>query len=509
MNIIKPPFAWLLKYTAVINEVSLIAIAALMRVYQLGSLPFGLSADEARVGLSASNLVHHGWWPGFSPDSVFSPLWTALQALPVAVFGNTVWALRLWPVVFGVVAVWATWRWSRAWFGEQVGWAAAFLVAVIPWAISSSRDATGSVLPMALLPLGLWLYTRAVKHNKPVDKIGLIAVAVVCLFAGPLSWTIDALLLFLVTRQLFAAKRLPSLTPVNLGVFGSLAAIAVAIVLALLGSRATVAQMWTYYGWTLNPMALAESFSRTILMFVVRGDESWLRNFSGDPMLNPFIGLMLVVGVMVVIVHYRSKRHLMLLGSLVFLLVPAILSIATTPNSGLAAVTVPIVAVLASIGITYMLMLWRVTFPLNSAARSTGVAVITLLLLLTLVQSYTQYFNAWAKSAESYAAYNETAIYVGNYLKANDKGAFKYVVATAQEQTIIDYLNWNPKYRSIRAADINRLSGDNKGRQFILTTSTRTEAAFNLTAKLPGGILRPYLSKFSQEDVYYVYEAPK
>jgi hypothetical protein len=509
MNIIKPPFAWLSKYTAIINEVSLLAVAAFMRVYQLNALPFGLSTDEARVGLSASNLVHHGWWPGFSLDSVFSPLWTVLQALPVAVFGNTVWALRLWPVVFGVVAVWATWRWSRTWFGDQVGWMAAFLVAVIPWAISASRDAAGSVLPMALLPLGLWLYTRTVKHNKLADKIGLTVVAVVCLFAGPLSWTIDAVLLFLVARQLIAGKRLPALSPVNLGVLGSLAAAAAAFALALLKSSAALGQLWAYYGWTLNPLSLAESFSRTVLMFVIRGDESWLRNFSGDPMLNPFVGLMFVVGIMVVVVHYRSKRHLMLLGALVFLLLPAILSIATTPNSALAAVTVPITAVLASIGMTYMLMLWRVTFPLNSAARSTGVAVITLLLLLTLVQSYTQYFNAWAKSAESYAAYNETAVYVGNYLKANEKGAFKYVVATAQEQTIIDYLNWNPKYKAIRAADINNLSGDNKGREFALTTSVRTEAAVNLTAKLPGGILRPYLSKFSQEDVYYVYEAPK
>jgi len=175
----------------------------------------------------------------------------------------------------------------------------------------------------------------------------------------------------------------------------------------------------------------------------------------------------------------------------------------------LAATAIPVITILAATGVSYMLDLWRATFPLNSAARSTGVAVVALLLILTLIQAYTQYFSAWAKSNATYTAYNETAVYAAKYLKAQKDANVRYLVATADEKLVVDYLAWGKKYRYVTAAGILKITGDNKGREFVVTTTVRTTAVTNLLAKLPGGVLRPTISAFSQEEINYVYEAAK
>ncbi len=147
MNVVKPPFAWVTKHINWINELVIVALAVGLRAWQLFELPPGLTGDEAKTGLAALNLIHHGVWPLFEPSAGFAPLWVVMQSLPVMLFGHdTIWVLRLWPALLGVVAVWATWRWARDWFGVKVGWMTAFIFTVLPWSVAISRDATGAVL---------------------------------------------------------------------------------------------------------------------------------------------------------------------------------------------------------------------------------------------------------------------------------------------------------------------------------------------------------------------------
>jgi hypothetical protein len=159
-----------------------------------------------------------------------------------------------------------------------------------------------------------------------------------------------------------------------------------------------------------------------------------------------------------------------------------------------------------------MLDLWYTTFPINSAARGTGQAVMILLLILTLLQGYTQYFRAWAVSAETYTAYNEPATQAARYLRGHAFTGQRTVIATADELPIIAYLTHGQakaNYQPLEPKQLEALPVTPGAHQFIITATARDNAAKSLSLKFPGGKLRPELSTFSQNEIYYTYEITK
>jgi 4-amino-4-deoxy-L-arabinose transferase-like glycosyltransferase len=504
---IKYPFHWLESYVTWVGGVALLGVAAFFRFYQLGSLPPGLYTGEAKVGLAAAGLAYHGWLPGFSGDASFSPLWIWLQAGAVKLFGHTAFALRLWPALLGVAAVFVVWRWAKDWFGTQVSWIAALLVAVTPWAVTLSRNAVPASLAILLVPLTLWLGVRAYQSPALMNRIWLGAAIILDLFAGPFGWLTLGAALITGLILMLTSKRWPQITT------SSIPAIA-AVVIGLGGfawlawaSRAALSHLASATGVTLNPTQLADSFVRTILMFNITGDQSWRHNFSGQPMLNAFIGLMLVVGILAAIVYFRQRRHAALLILFALLLLPAWLSASTAPNALAAAAALPVVILLAAVGINYMLDLWYTTFPINSAARSTGQSVIILLLILTGYQGFTQYFSAWGESIETYSAYEEPAVQTAHFLTTTKFSGQRFVVGRPDELPVVNYINYdNTAYRPIEPASITNLPLDKTAKQFIITAAARDDAAKQLLLKYPGGRLRPQLSTFSQNEIFYTYE---
>src|SRR5262249_18099266 len=136
---IRPPFAWLGRYTTLVAATSTVLTGALFRFVQLGSLPPGLYDAQAQAGLQALALLNHGTLPGLTIADGYAPLWVALQASAIKLVGHTDLALRLWPALLGTLGVLTTWLWARSWFGPRIAWLASFLVAVSPWAVTLSR----------------------------------------------------------------------------------------------------------------------------------------------------------------------------------------------------------------------------------------------------------------------------------------------------------------------------------------------------------------------------------
>jgi hypothetical protein len=256
---------------------------------------------------------------------------------------------------------------------------------------------------------------------------------------------------------------------------------------------------------------LAATVGKTLIMFNVTGDQNYQHNLAGEPMLNAFVGLMLVAGLLVAISRLHDHRYRVLFAYLFILLVPAMLSATNAPNSARAAAALPVVLAFAAIGISYMLELWYQTFPINSAARLTGQTAIMALLALTLFQGYTQYFRAWAGTSAVYTAYNEGAVQMAAYLKS--QGSFKgqnVIVATTAEQPVVAYLNaGGVSYTAVTGSQIIKLPSLPTSRQFIIAASSRNTSTKGLKAAFPGGVLYPHYSTFNQAEIYYTYVVGK
>src|SRR5262245_14702779 len=144
--------------------VGILALAALLRLAWLGSLPAGLSHDEAVKGYDAWSVLHTGRDQyGVRFPLVFRALGDQREALlpylivaSEAALGPTDVAVRLPTALAGIALVGALFLLGRAAFGPVTGLIAAALLAVSPWHVQVSRLAfRAGLLPLTTI-LGLW-----------------------------------------------------------------------------------------------------------------------------------------------------------------------------------------------------------------------------------------------------------------------------------------------------------------------------------------------------------------
>ncbi len=510
MSVLQSSTKWIVARRDWVFAGIILILAVIMRFWHFGTLPPGLTTAEAVIGIQAQNLLNHGWIPGLSAANGYAPLFVWLQAGAIAVFGPTTWALRVWPAVLGVASVVALWIWTRSWFSHRIAGIAAFVLAVTPWAVMIARNGT----PTALAPLltALTFMIAGYVYTRRTANWQLVLVLILCvdLLSGPLGWTIAASCLLIGAVEVIRARiwGKPTVTTVGVIVAAVLALTAVGYLYAV--SWGALKHIGNAAVLVTSITSLADIVTKTLFMFNLQGDDSFVHNLGGQPLLNVFTGLMFIAGLLVSIARLHERRYRVLLALFGLLLIPAFVSGAGVPNAAHAAAVLPVVMILVGIGISYMLELWFATFPINSAARSIGQAAIIVLLGLTFVQSYTQYFRAWAGTTEAYGAYNESAVASAKALTHSTFNGQRYLVGDASELPIAAYLTeGKPSYAALTTASLVVLPIGPGPRQFVITGSANHQAQTTLAAKFPGGLLKAYPSAFSGSDLYYVYEVAK
>jgi hypothetical protein len=502
---IRPPFAWLGEHAAAVSLITSVGVAAFFRFFRLDSLPPALFGATAHTGIQAAALGEHGHWPTLNAADGFAPLLVVLQAFPVRLLGHTELALRLWPALLGTLAVLLTWLWVRSWFGLRLAWLSSLLLAVTPWAVTLSRTGIESAVYPFLTALTLWAGTLAWRRRSSLSTLVFALALILDLLSGPVGWLLAAVTLLAALTVLARSRAL--------FVFDRPRVIGLSVLVLAL---AALSYLFVQSGHQVNDLTRMAGFSltnlgsnivKTLLMFNVRGDENFRHNLPTEPMLNAFVGLMFVAGFLVAISRTHERRYRLLLLFFAVLLLPALLTSVGVPNAARAAAALPIIMTLAALGISYMLELWYRTFPINSAARATGQAAIILLLGLTIFQGYTQYFRAWANSAEMHVAYHEGATKIGHLIVDSKFDGQRYVIAPAAEQPTVEYLVAGRKpYTALEAGQMASLPVGPGSRRFYISATSKDEAVKFLKLKFPGGVLRPLASDFNQSEICYVYE---
>src|SRR5581483_2242534 len=180
------------------------------------------------------------------------------------------------------------------------------------------------------------------------------------------------------------------------------------------------------------------------------------------------------------------------------MLLPEVLTAEGIPHALRAVGALPPVVILAALGINYWLETWYSTFPINSAARASGLAMITVLLLATVYQGYEQYFVAWAQSPETYQAYAEDAVQISNYANANHFNGNRFIVVDGYTDKTVQYLTYkHSTYTRLEPGDIDHLDTGGQPAQFIVDVSQKDDALKHLKAKFPQATLTTKTSPFN------------
>ena len=488
----------------------LVILAAFMRFWKFTELPPGLATTEARLGLTVQAFIHHGMLPGYTLADGYSPLLVLLQALPVQALGATTWSLRIVPALIGISAVLAVWLWARSWFGIRVAWVAAFLLAVTPWAVTIARSGSAASLMPLLVPLTFWLVTTSYRRGRVWTWVASGMVLGLDLLAGPLGWGTVGLVILACLTWVAMRRRMPQWTS------GRAVAFVIAIILAALAGYLAgrlpsgVTTLPAQLGLPAGASQLIAAVGAGLLMFNIRGDAHFQHNLGGEPLFNVFIGLMFITGILVSMSRINGNRYRRLLVAFVAFMVPVFLSVNSAPDSYRAAAVLPVAMIMAAIGVSYLLGIWNSTFPINSAARASGLTAVVFLLGLSFFQGYTQYFHAWAGSAETYAAYNADVVGAARY--ANDlkpePGTKHYVVAASDETPVALFL-LKPGTMVVSPDAFKILPITTGTYEFMITLAARDAVKGVLVDKYPGANLVPHFSAFNDSDSYYVYKVTK
>mgnify|MGYP001589207849 CR=1 FL=1 len=160
----------------------ILILAAVLRLWSLGSIPPHLTNDEAALGYNAYSILktgrdEHGEFLPiiFKSFSDWKPGLYVYAAVPsVAVFGLNEFAARLPGAISGIIAVWLIYLVVGELFREKnqlkienykLKILASFLLAISPWHIHFSRGAWEAGMSLTLTLIGIYFFLRAIRDR--------------------------------------------------------------------------------------------------------------------------------------------------------------------------------------------------------------------------------------------------------------------------------------------------------------------------------------------------------
>ena len=508
--------AWIYKYRLQVSVAFIMLLAAFMRFYQLDSLPPGLHPDEAANGLDVFKILEQQDFRAFySTNGGREALFFYLQSIGVLLFDNTILGLRVAPALLGTLAVGAVYLWASSWFGRRAGLIAALLMAVTPWAVIISRDGFRAGMIMLIVPLSLWLYTKAFQTNKKIwfvlagVSLGLGFYTYIAYRMLPAALVAIALYI-LIFRRGWIGKWWKSL---------ALSAVALIITLIPIGIYAIqypadIAGRPGGVSFT-NPdlnggkpvQTLIDTTFKTALMFNISGDENYRHNLGGQPAFNIFVGIMFLLGVIVALARIKRLSYFALLMVFGAMLLPEVLTAEGIPHFLRAIGALPAAVVLAAIGITFLLAKWYQTFPLNSVARTSGAVAVAFLLALTVYQGYVAYFVAWANATETYDAYAEDAVEMAKFYNNSGFDGKRYAVSGDYSMQTVNFLtHGKATFDLVDPSNVDKIALDpGVSKEFTIFVNDKEKVIKRLQLKFPDGQLSPYYSPFTGEELFVVY----
>lgn len=150
----------------------IVVVAIVLRFWQLGAVPISPDWDEVALGYNAYSILHTGRdeYSAFMPvvmrsfDDYKPALYSYITIPSVAIFGLSVWSVRLPSAVFGVLTVLAVYFLVKELFKkESLALLSSFFLAISPWHLQFSRIAFESNVGLGLNVFGALFFMKGLK----------------------------------------------------------------------------------------------------------------------------------------------------------------------------------------------------------------------------------------------------------------------------------------------------------------------------------------------------------
>ncbi len=421
----------------------IIFLAIFFRLWQITSIPPGLYPDEAMNGVDALDSLKTDSFSVFYPNNNGREglvMW--LDALAIKAFGVTPWALRLFPALAGVFAVFGLYFLLKELFNKKIALSGAFFMATGFWAVLFSRIGFRAGLMIPILTWSFYLLIKAFNKEKLVYFVlsGILFGLGFYTYLAYRFAPILALVVFLPCLIRLRSKKHWR---------GVLIFTAVVFIVALPLGIYFLKNPSEFFGRTaevsvfseLSPFkVLAVNLGKTLGMFNFTGDYNWRHNFSGSPQLFWPVGIFFLLGVYLGARRFKFSEKFLFAWLLVFLF-PVILSSEGLPHALRALALAPIAYAFAGIGLVGFYdgiqgyldkSLKKRKFSAHEAQIKRLKKEIFVLALLSLflisVFEFNKYFINWAYDPQVSDAYSENYVKEAGYLNKYPAQIKKYII---------------------------------------------------------------------------------
>ena len=154
---------------------TILLTSSIIRFYQLGKIPNGLSADEADVGYNAFSVlmtgkdVYNRPYPLFFQSfDIYQPPFQAYISIPaIYFFGLSDFSMRIAPAILGTITPVLFFFLSKLLFPKQVitAYIAAIIATLAPWNIAASRAQMVTIEVIFLYLSALILFLTSISKN--------------------------------------------------------------------------------------------------------------------------------------------------------------------------------------------------------------------------------------------------------------------------------------------------------------------------------------------------------
>ncbi len=420
------------QYKDILILIFLTALALVLRLYRLDSVPPGLRVDELSNAFIVSQHVLDGDFRFFFHDaSGHEGLWHALQAGMMLLFGRSITAIRSASVVLGTLTVPLTYLLGRQLFNRRVGLFASVALAVSFWSLMYSRTGTRHITTVPLMLLTFYFFWQALQH----DKRNLKQFVAAGLFMGLTlhtyfaAWNTPLIIgAYCVVIALFQRPLLHRKWAGILLMYALAAVITLPLILSMLDRPDTTeVGRVSEVAAPLNAARdgdyslLIENTIGTLNMFHADGDSEWLYNIPGRPIFSPAVALIFLLTLLYTTfkaITHLTKRPLSP-SPFIFLLIwfcaglaPSIVSV---PYGSLGHTIVAQPA-------TYLILgLFIANRPKSAALNRLCIVIAAAALINITTRDLTTYFADWPTRGNTRFLYHADYYELGRHLTATDQ----------------------------------------------------------------------------------------
>ena len=332
-------------------------------------------------------------------DNPFYAPFKIVEYVALQFSNNSIFILRSVTALFGIACIFMFYRLSSYWYSPLLAWLGTAMFATSALYLHHARLAVSSILaPLLLLSL-LWAVWNVRKKNATTVSIFiLVTFMIVSLYIPGFIW-FGLLILALQRRHLkefLADIKLPSV----------LIGIVIFTILLFPLLRFFILNPNTLLEWAAIPTHLslknmAQNIINVPLSLAVRSNMNPVFNLGRLPYLDLFTIMMTILGTYAFVIRLQLVRtKILILSSIICLALVATEAISIV-------IFLPVVYLLATGGIMFLLQQWYSVFPKNPIARVLGLTLLVLVINVSIFYNLNRYFVAWANNPATADSFQE------------------------------------------------------------------------------------------------------